>query len=489
MEEYKTLHLSQLKVNPQNPRYRNPHVGESDAVLALFREIKSRPEKALRHMLNLIDDMIKHGPNPADLPIVVPDPGGGDVYQVMEGNRRIASLKLLYFPELATEVFQGEQQTLRRLEEFRKDFLERFQDRYQNVLCVVYPEPKEARHWVYLRHTGENEGRGITPWDKAARDRFRLQAEARKHTLATQVVDILTRENRIQPDTPVVLSTLERMVKDPDVASRLHLEIRENTVSLSSEPQMRDSALKVLQRIALDTAEEDPSTRRRRLTSRHINRKEERLRYLEQVIARVSPPGVPVAPTEGQTLPLPTSLQVPSPVSELSVLPSRPPAGKDWRGRKCVAARGIKVGHSVLNGLYRELCNLKADAYPQLGIAGIRIFLEGSLDVFLDVFMKRFPSKFSDLLEIPKAPYSIRLSTKLDQVVDFLKDEGVLRPVVAQAIRKYQSNPNNLLSIDTLQAYLHNPEMAPRGDVVKYWWDAYHPLFEALWNTYNAVQK
>lgn len=44
------------------------------------------------------------------------------------------------------------------------------------------------------------------------------------------------------------------------------------------------------------------------------------------------------------------------------------------------------------------------------------------------------------------------------------------------------------VSIDTLQAYLHNPVLEPHGDTAKYWWDAYHPLFEALWNTYNNAQ-
>ncbi len=172
MGEYRTLSLSQLKVNPQNPRYRNPQTGEAEAILALFKEIKSKPEMALRHMLNLIDDIVKHGTNPADLPIVVPDPDESDKYQVMEGNRRIASLKLLYFPELAAEVFQAEPRVLKRLEEFRKDFLAQFQEQYKKVLCVVFSTPKDANHWIYLRHTGENEGRGITPWDKMAKRPF-----------------------------------------------------------------------------------------------------------------------------------------------------------------------------------------------------------------------------------------------------------------------------------------------------------------------------
>jgi len=507
MGEYRTLSISQLKVNPQNPRYRNPRISESDAILALFKEIKSKPDTALRHMLNLIDDIVRHGTNPADLPIIVPDPSENNVYQVMEGNRRIASLKLLYFPDLATKVFQADPRVLKRLEGFREDFLGRYQDQYKKVLCVVYPTPEDARHWIYLRHTGENEGRGITPWDKAAKDRFRLQAAERKHTIATQVVEYLIQHRYLEPEMPIVLSTVERMVKDPDIASQLHIEIVEDEVRLPSDPQLREFALKVLQRIALDTAEKDPQTKRKRLTSRHINQKSERLEYLGRVIARISPSTLtpppmgesktpameqtvsasPVESKEQLAVP-PAPTRTPAPASFPSGIPSRPPATQDYKRRRQVAAKGIRVGHSTLDHLYRqELCRLKADSYPNIGAIGIRVFLEGSLDVFIKQFASA--SEFQTLMQNPKAPYNIPLSKKLARVTEYLEENELLPRDAAQAIRKYQSSKDNPLSLDTLQAYLHNQELEPRGETVKYWWDAYHPFIKALWKAYNDAIK
>ncbi|GAP06125.1 hypothetical protein ATHL_00971 [Anaerolinea thermolimosa] len=508
MGQYKTLPISHLRVNPQNPRYRNPQISEPDAIMALFREIKNKPETALRYMLNLIDDIVKNGINPADLPIVVPDPFDDSIFQVMEGNRRIASLKLLYFPDLAVTVFRTESRVLKRLEELRKNFLDQFHEQYQEVLCVVYPTPEEANHWIYLRHTGENEGRGVTPWDKIAKDHFRLRVSAREHTIATQIVKILTERGYLEPDLPVVLSTLERMVKDPDVSSRLNIEIEEGEIRLPHDPQLQDWALRVIQYIALDTVNKDPNIKRKRLTSRDINQKQERVKYLDQVLAQIPSPmsesisvveskipidqlpqsdspenTEPSSPPPVQTPPL-----VPPPVA--SILPSRPSASQDYKKRRQIAAKGIKIQHSTLNHLYQELCQLEAESYPNVGIMGIRAFLEGSLDIFIQKFASE--AEFQDMMKNPtnsNPPFNIRLSTKLSQVVEYLGRQKTLTVDLVQALNKYQSDQNNPLSVNTLQAYLHNPVFEPRGDTAKYWWDAYHPLFEALWNTYNSIKR
>jgi len=273
-----------------------------------------------------------------------------------------------------------------------------------------------------------------------------------------------------------------------------------------SDSQLRDSALKVLQRIALDTVEKDPQTKRKRLTSRHINQKQERSQYLDRIIARISPPVSESLPMEGdktptvaqsalsapaesgeQVSPPPTPAGIPIPPPVPLAFPSRPPATQDHKKRHQVAVKGIKVRHSTLNHLYQELCQLDAESYANVGIMGIRAFLESSLDIFIQKFASE--PEFQNLKRNPSAPYSIPLSKKLTRVTDCLKRRGILPANVAQAIQKYQSNMNNLLSVNTLQAYLHNPDLEPRGDTVKYWWDAYHPLFEALWNVYNNATK
>ncbi len=260
-----------------------------------------------------------------------------------------------------------------------------------------------------------------------------------------------------------------------------------------------------LRRIALDTVDKDPYTKRNRLTSRHINQKQERIRYLNQVLTQISIPNPePFSEDEGNMLPMTQStrpdssesekqkalLSVPTPLSTISsvipTIPSRPSATQDHKKRRQVAAKGIRIQYSTLNHLYQELCRLDAESYPNVGIMGIRVFLEGSLDVF----MQRFASEaeFKDLMQNSKAPFKIAVTTKLSRVVDYLERLNALPVDVAQALRKYQTDKNNPLSIDTLQAYLHNPVLEPHGDTAKYWWDAYHPLFEALWNTYNNAQ-
>lgn len=493
MVGYKNVSLVRLKVNPQNPRYRDPRLSEADAVLALFRETKGSTQTSSRIMLNLVADIVEHGTNPAELPIVVPDPSARSAYQVMEGNRRIASLKLLYLPELANQVFEAGSSVLVRLGELRTRFQERHGDRYKKVLCVVYSSAEETQYWAYLRHTGENEGRGVTRWDKASIDRFRLQQREAKYTIGTQVVEVLIEEGYLKGSDDVVLSTVERMVRDPDVCSRLGIEIIDDKVVLPSNSQQRGVALDALARIAFDTVEKDPQTRRRKLTSRRIDRKEQRHEYLDGIIMGLSPSPAAQSEPARETSLTANRLSPMDGSAEEAALPvasgvaSRPRAAQDYKKRRQIAAKGINVSESRLQHLYEELTRLDADQYPNVGMMGIRAFLEGSLDMFIEQFPEE--QQFVGWKANRSAPFSIALTNKLAKVIDLLEEHKALGSDSAQSIRKYQSDKDNPLSVDTLQAYLHNPQFDPRGNNVRFMWDAYHPLLEALWDTYDKATK
>ena len=91
-----------------------------------------------------------------------------DRYVVLEGNRRLTALKALENPEFLDGVVpKGVLTEVRHLSKKYHDAP------LDSIQCLVVKGQDEARHWIELRHTGENEGAGIVRWgsDDAARYR------------------------------------------------------------------------------------------------------------------------------------------------------------------------------------------------------------------------------------------------------------------------------------------------------------------------------
>jgi len=83
-----------LNLNSHNPRFHTPTTSEKVALNAI---LNLSPAK----LLNLARDIAQSGSlSPADLPIVVIKQGQP---VVLEGNRRVAALKLLRNPDLADD--------------------------------------------------------------------------------------------------------------------------------------------------------------------------------------------------------------------------------------------------------------------------------------------------------------------------------------------------------------------------------------------------
>jgi len=467
----KEIILSELKVNPENPRYRNSYLTEEEAINALLKEVKKNPKESMKYMLNLIDDIANHGINPTELPIVIPDEEDTGKYKVLEGNRRIAALKILYNAGLAEKLFPSEEKR-KQLEDSRKLFFEKFGDQFKSIKCIVFSNEEEAEHWIALRHTGENEGRGLTPWDKEAKDRFR-QSKQQEHKdnkdlLGIRIKDLLIQNKLLKPNEDITLTTVERVVKDPYVQSSLKIGISGGEIRLPKEASDREIALKALQRIALDTTRSLGG--KKRLTSRNANTKAQRKNYIDNLI---------------HELKYSTHLQI-----EKKDTKTEPHTdSSDYKYRSFVAKPGLKIGHPRLRHIYDELCKLKAKAYPNVAAASIRVFFEGSLDIFLEHCKLRCSDHCGNALEghdIKRIPW-LALSKKLELAVTCLESKLDHFGKIAQAVRKYQSQKHNPLHTDTLQAYLHNTEFEPNEESIKYWWDAYHSFFEALWNLYNET--
>jgi hypothetical protein len=89
--EYQEIPLESLLLDTLNPRH-DPVEGQPQAIAALL-DHKGAPQT-----LRLAEDIAEHGPSPIELALVVPE---GNLFIVLEGNRRVAAMKLLKNPALA----------------------------------------------------------------------------------------------------------------------------------------------------------------------------------------------------------------------------------------------------------------------------------------------------------------------------------------------------------------------------------------------------
>ena len=86
------LKLSNLYLDLLNPRFEEQK-SQNEALNTMAMDQKDK-------LLVLLRDIIINGLNPSDIPIVMPDLEKKNGYVVLEGNRRVAALKLLGKPTI-----------------------------------------------------------------------------------------------------------------------------------------------------------------------------------------------------------------------------------------------------------------------------------------------------------------------------------------------------------------------------------------------------
>ncbi|MFB6818047.1 hypothetical protein ACFCV8_26245 [Streptomyces sp. NPDC056347] len=216
-----SMHVASLTLDETNPRHANKTASLEESIAALLAK---GPEK----LLKLARDICQHGINPSELTIVLV---GDDHNVVLEGNRRVAALKLLHNPALAPT------------DKLRKQFtaIAKSGDFPRRLTCVVAESRMQAEHWIKLKHTGENGGVGVVRWSTGEASRFngRSTPTEKARLFIDAVNDWFPDEPDLRSDTQTVrdvrITNLGRMIADPAVRNRLGISF-DGDVVLRSYP-------------------------------------------------------------------------------------------------------------------------------------------------------------------------------------------------------------------------------------------------------------
>lgn len=150
------ISIDLLLLSDGNPRL-NPSVGEDEAI---FNMVNDQNDK----LFELASDIVEHGLNPLDTIGVYPSETYHGFYEVGEGNRRICALKLLISPE--------------RIQHINGSLYSKFLSLSKtysapnSIEVGVFNDEISMRHWMEIRHMGEQSGKGLSKWNSVQKARF-----------------------------------------------------------------------------------------------------------------------------------------------------------------------------------------------------------------------------------------------------------------------------------------------------------------------------
>ncbi|MBA7560758.1 MAG: hypothetical protein GH159_01405 [Dehalococcoidia bacterium] len=411
-------------------------------------------------LLKLAKDIVDFGINPSELTIVIPAKNDSDERIVLEGNRRLAALQLLSDPAMAALGYDS--RDIKKFESYSKRYKE---DPVKRLSCVVFKKRDDANHWIELRHTGENEGRGVVAWK--AKEKARFNELLGKPAPAFQVLEFVRKNANLNKEDLESLkkpniSSIDRLVSDPDVREALGIDIIDGYVNTNLPP---GEIINGLTKLVIDVATQKKSVD-------DIRRKDNRADYISEFSEEYLPdPNANRVETwklQSQTAPVKPRI-LPSEGVSGSVLGQKSVPLSTSRPTLIPASCVLRVKNAYrINKIYRELKGLEVKGFENACAITFRVFLELSVENYAKA--KNINCHEND-----------SLATKIGKVAKYMEANKLMSPDELKPIRVACSTPDNLVSIKTLHAYVHNPHLSPKADDLKLTWDDFEKFFKSMW--------
>jgi hypothetical protein len=463
--------FASLLLDAYNPRHRD--------VLSQAEAIKAVQGRQPAKLLALAQSICEDGLSPIDRVLVMQAEQEG-AYIVLEGNRRIAALKVINNPNLCSEPRLRAQ--FRALRDSKRA--------PTTVNCVVVESRAGARRWLLLKHGGELDGAGTVRWSTGQRQRFGAKPGTQEYR-ALAVLDWLERtaddaaNSRILELVDTVfeekLTTFGRLVTDPDFRRLVGFELDDRQVKLSEDLSV------VIQRLAsvMEDLEGD-------LTVTALRDKQQRLDYVEVLKQRWGLSGLASAAGEssegadegedddsGSDWDSPPGPGMPGAGAAPSHSPSAGSSGADDpvlapspatrprnpRPRPTRLFYGLKLPacKKRTRDILVEAQRLELPSFPNSAAVLTRALIELVVD---------------EAIESCKWPGSRELKDRIATCVDQLDSTG--KDNRFKAVRNHVRSRDSIIGSNTMNAYLHNPDFHPTPTELRDTSDNYMSLLEAL---------
>lgn len=442
------LKIADLILDHDNPRITHAE-GQQEALQKVVKDQKLK-------LVKLAQSISEHGLNPMDRLLVLRVAGRPVRFIALEGNRRVAVFKILDNPAVMTGLEMPD--AMRKiLERLAKQFARKI---VEPISCFEMPSRQASDYWLELRHKGESQGAGIVGWAYMAQRRFRSRPPELQALDLVLEQGNLSAEQKTQISEKFPLSSLQRLVEDRQVRKALGIEVKKGKL-VTKLPA--SEVIKPLKKMVIDLA-----TKAVKVGD---------LMKSDQMLAYVSSFEKGNAPDLSKERRVERSVDE-IPVSEFG-RPARTPRSRtpDPTKRREVVPKScpIKVTENRIAEIYTELRKLSLEDHRNAIAVMMRVFLELSIDHFMD--KNGIPQKITH----PTGREQFKqLDTKLGEVVETLVKTGAPKDRFAAVIRSL-SVKESPLNVDLLHMYVHNRYATPSPGELTAAWNNAQPLLEYIW--------
>lgn len=477
------LKLANLFLDLGNPRYEE----QANQAEALNTIATAQGDK----LLALLRDIIEHGLNPSELLIVAPmesERGGGkNSHVVLEGNRRVAAMKLLRNPNILRD---------EKLKNKYVKLHDNFKDKLPKQIDCIVLKPAEARLWIERKHEGELGGVGVVAWDSVQKDRFNKK-NSHKDSRALQLIDFMKSLCNDDDDFKAKVDKIgptnfDRLFSTPEVRYKVGLDVKNGMFVAYHSPEeiirglrsvvkhmskssfsvddiyYRDDRVKFIAKVGKDGELPDENARDektwilREYQSRQGNisgtdkgKDNDNQNQNENGGKNGNHKG---GGTAGEQRPTMRETLIPSNLT-------------------------LTIPNERINRLFVEMKSLDLNGTPNICAVMMRVFVEWSIDCFLETFDVKGEKQLN-----PETHRSIK--GKFNDVVAKMKTLHVAHPDYYKGMETaFSEEASSIFSFHTLNAYVHNNFFNPIPSELMLSWDNAQPFIEALWKAVSENQN
>lgn len=486
-----TIPLELIKLDEENVRFGGDIAKSQREAIEL---LVADPNDA-KKLLKLIEHISINGLDPTELQMVTPTGKKGE-FLVLEGNRRLAAIKLLQNPELCLDP------SLRRsLSVIKREMPEELP---REIECSVVESREAGDIWIEIKHTGENAGVGRVGWDPDIRDERRarqtgIESIGRQLRKLVGNNDFLFEEEVLQGVKAIPVTTLTRLFSSRPAQDKLGYKVEGNFLTPLYEMQYISKALsfvilmfinhgynvndvyfdkdrrkflghippEMLPSVLFESSKASPSKNNADASNSKNNTNFKKDNFDGSDNSDINKGNE----NHGQD-----NSEENSDKKKIRAKPSS-------TTRKYLVPWSLKIDNSRINKIYKELrSHLEVDKVVNATAITFRVFLELTCDEFQKRLSKDNISLTREDNDQPlKLDGKVNLSVKIRAVSKYLVNSGAITKNAGKTISKRAGSENTIGSVDHFNQFVHDSSSSPIPSEIKEIADEYRPLLEAVW--------